>query len=64
MCIDCPLDLIQDMREYFESYRNERFSNCLTVARDITNDMALPASFSVKRHAVRKKQFDEIDSQE
>jgi hypothetical protein len=52
------------MREYFESYRNERFSNCLTVARDITNDMALPASFPVKRHAVRKKQFDEIDSQE
>jgi hypothetical protein len=39
MCIDSTLDLIQDMMEYFESYKNEGFSNCLTVARDIANDM-------------------------
>jgi hypothetical protein len=26
--------------------------------------MAIPASFSVKHHAMRKKQFDESDSQE
>jgi hypothetical protein len=63
-CIDYTLDLIQDMMKYFESYRNEGFSNCLTVARDIANDMDVPASFPVKRHATRKKQFEESDSQE
>jgi hypothetical protein len=55
MCINSTLDLIQDMMKYFESYRNEGFSNCLTVARDIANDMDVPASFPVKCHATRKK---------
>jgi hypothetical protein len=64
MCTDSTLDLIQDMKEYFESYKKEGFSNCLTIARDIVNDMIVPASFPVKCHAMRKKQFDEIDSQE
>jgi hypothetical protein len=64
MCIDSTLDLIHDIMEYFELYRNEGFSNCLTIARDIANDMVVPASFPIKGHATRKKQFDESDSKE
>src|SRR5438128_4211253 len=62
MCIDSTLDLIQGMMEYFEKYRNEGFSVCLNIAKDIANDMAVNASFPVKRKAVRKKQFDESSS--
>jgi hypothetical protein len=56
MCIDPTLDLIHNIMEYFESYRNEEFSNCLTIAIDIANDMVVPTPFPVKRHATRKKQ--------
>jgi hypothetical protein len=55
MCIDSILALIQGMMEYFETYRNEGFSNCLNIAKGIANDMALHASFQVKCHALRKK---------
>jgi hypothetical protein len=64
MCIDSTLDLIQGMMEYFETYRNEGFSNCLDIAKGIANDMGVHPSFQVKRHVVRKKQFDESNSQE
>jgi hypothetical protein len=64
MCIDSTLDLIQGMMEYFETYRNEGFSNCLDIAKGIANDMGVHPSFQVKRHVVRKKQFDENNSQE
>ncbi|ONM20766.1 General transcription factor 2-related zinc finger protein [Zea mays] len=59
MCIDSTLDLIQGMMEYFEKYRNEGFSVCLNIAKDIANDMGVNASFPVKRKVVRKKRFDE-----
>jgi hypothetical protein len=64
VCIDSTLYLIQGTMEYFETYRNEGFSNCLNIVKDIANDMVVHASFQVKSHAVRKKQFDESNSQE
>jgi hypothetical protein len=64
MCIDSTLVLIQGMMEYFETYRNEGFSNCLNIAKGITNDMVVHVSLQVKCHVVRKKQFDESNSQE
>jgi hypothetical protein len=64
MCIDTTLHLIQGMMEYFEKYRDEGFSDCLNIAKDIANNMAIHPSFQVKRHAVRKKQFDKSNSQE
>jgi len=64
MCVDSTLDLIQGMMEYFEKYRNDGFSECVNIAKGIANDMAVSASFPVKRQAVRKKQFDESNSHE
>jgi hypothetical protein len=64
MCIDSTLDLIQGMMEYFEKYRNEGFSVCLNIAKDIANDMGVNASFPVKRKVVRKKQFYESSCHE
>jgi hypothetical protein len=64
MCIDSALDLIKGMTEYFETYRIEGFSNSLNIAKAIAKDLAVDASFPVKRHIVRKKQFDESNSQE
>jgi hypothetical protein len=52
------------MMEYFETYRNEGFSNCLNIAKGIAKDMDVHASFQVKCRAIRKKQFDENNSQE
>jgi hypothetical protein len=46
------------MMEYFETYRNEEFSNCLNIA----NDMDTHASFQVKHHAVRKKNLMKVIS--
>jgi hypothetical protein len=55
MFIDSTLDLIQGMMEYFETYKNEEFSNCLNIAKGIANDMAIHASLQVNCHVVRKK---------
>jgi hypothetical protein len=63
MCIDSALDLIKGMTEYFETYRIEGFSNSLNIAKAIAKDLVVDASFPVKRHRVRKKQFDESNSQ-
>jgi hypothetical protein len=62
MCVDSILALIQGMMEYFETYRNEGFSNCLNIAKGIANDMDIYASFQVKRHAVRKKNLIKVIS--
>jgi hypothetical protein len=60
---DSALDLIKGMTEYFETYRIEGFSNSLNIAKAITKDLAVDTSFPGKRHPVRKKQFDESNSQ-
>ncbi|ONM03378.1 General transcription factor 2-related zinc finger protein [Zea mays] len=64
MCIDSALNQIQCMVQYFEAYRNEGFPSSLIISKGIADEMGLEASFSVKRRALRKKQFDESNDQE
>jgi hypothetical protein len=64
MCIDTTLQQIEDMRNYFGNYRNERFALSMVTAKDITSEMGVDPSFSVKRQAKRKKQFDEPEYNE
>ncbi|XP_042027263.1 zinc finger MYM-type protein 1-like [Salvia splendens] len=64
MCIDTTLQQIEDMRNYFNNYRNEGFASSMTIAKSIASEMGVEPSFSVKRKAQRKKHFDEIDTNE
>jgi len=50
--------------EYFDKYRNEGFASSLSIAKALASEMGIDPSFPVKRHATRKKQFDEIDYSE
>jgi hypothetical protein len=52
------------LKEALATYKNEGFSVCLNIAKDIANDMGVNASFPVKRKVVRKKQFDESSCHE
>ncbi|KAG6413837.1 hypothetical protein SASPL_126552 [Salvia splendens] len=64
MCIDTTLQQIEDMKNYFNNYRNEGFASSMTIAKSIASEMGVEPSFSVKRKAQRKKHFDEIDTNE
>ncbi|GJN08411.1 hypothetical protein PR202_ga26324 [Eleusine coracana subsp. coracana] len=52
------------MRNYFNNYRNEGFDTSVATAKSIATEIGVESLFPVKRKAQRKKQFDEIDSQE
>jgi hypothetical protein len=60
--IDITLQQIEDMRNYFNNYRNEGFASSVTIAKSIASQMGVDPSFLVKRKAQRKKHFDEIDN--
>jgi hypothetical protein len=62
--IDITLQQIEDMRNYFNNYRNEGFASSVTIAKSIASQMGVDPSFLVKRKAQRKKHFDEIDNNE
>jgi hypothetical protein len=62
--IDITLQQIEDMRNYFNNYRNEGFASSVTIAKSIASHMGVDPSFLVKRKAQRKKHFDEIDNNE
>ena len=64
MCIDSALKQIKGITKYFEKYRDEGFSSSLTIAKGIATEMGIEPLFPVKRHAKRKKQYDESDCQE
>ncbi len=49
---------------YFHKYRNEGFASSLIKAKDIASQLGVNASFPVKCHATRKRQFDAIVSDE
>lgn len=51
------------MVNYFENYRNEGFASSVsvTISSKNSNKMRVEPSFPVKRHALRKKQFDKTD---
>jgi hypothetical protein len=64
MCIDTTLQQIEDMRKYFNNYRDEGFSSSMTIAKSIASEIGVDASFPVKRKAQRKKHFDENEYSE
>jgi hypothetical protein len=64
MCIDTTLQQIEDMRNYFNNYRNEGFASSMTIAKSIASEMGVEPSFPVKGKSQRKKHFDEIDNNE
>jgi hypothetical protein len=52
------------MRTHIETYRNKGFDVALKTAKDIASGLGVEQSFRVKRHASRKKQFDETECEE
>jgi hypothetical protein len=61
MCIESVLQQIENMRNYFDNYRNEGFSSNMVIAKGIATKMGVDPSFPIKHKAVIKKQFDEMD---
>jgi hypothetical protein len=63
ICIGSTLRQIEGMVNYFENYRNEGFASSVsvTISSKNSNKMRVEPSFPVKRHALRKKQFDKTD---
>jgi hypothetical protein len=61
MCLDSTLEQIDGIMCYFDKYRDEGFASSMMVAKDIASVMSVEATFLVKRHALRKKHFDETD---
>ncbi|XP_066365315.1 uncharacterized protein [Miscanthus floridulus] len=55
---------IEGMVNYFQNYRNTGFADSVVAATEIALEMGVEASFPVKRHSVRKKQFDETECNE
>ncbi|AQK80302.1 General transcription factor 2-related zinc finger protein, partial [Zea mays] len=64
MCIDATLMRIEDTVNYFQNYRNNGFASSLIIAKEIASELGVEPSFPVKRHAKRKKQYDETDCEE
>ena len=64
MCIDSTLQHIEGMVNYFQNYRNNGFADNLVAATEIALEMGVEAFFPIKRRSVRKKQFDETNSNE
>ncbi|KAL5647814.1 hypothetical protein ACJX0J_042169, partial [Zea mays] len=64
MCLDATLKNIEGAMKFFEYYRNEGFASSLIIAREIASELGVEPSFPVKRHAKRKKQYDETEFEE
>lgn len=62
--IESTLQHIEGMINYFNTYRNEGFASSMIIAKEIASELGVEPSFPVKRRALRKKHFDEIDSNE
>jgi hypothetical protein len=64
MCVDATLMRIEDTVNYFQNYRNNGFAYSLIIAKEIASELGVEPSFLVKRHAKRKKRYDETDCEE
>jgi DhnA family fructose-bisphosphate aldolase class Ia len=64
MCVDATLMRIEDTVNYFQNYRNNGFASSLIISKEIAPELGVEPSFLVKRHAKRKKQYDETDCEE
>ena len=49
---------------YFEKYRDNEFDLAIIKANEIAENIGVEPEFPVKRHAYRKKHFDEIPNSE
>ena len=50
--------------DYFDTYRNDGFASSMVSAKEIASEMGVEPSFPIKRRALRKKHFDENNSEE
>lgn len=64
MCIGATMKQLESVMTFFEKYREEGFVSSMNVAKEIAFNMDIEPSFPIKRRVVRKKQFDENDSNE
>ena len=64
MCIDSAMRQIEGIMDYFETYRNNGFASSMVIAKEIASEMGVESSFPIKRRALRKKHFDENNSEE
>jgi len=63
MCIDSAMRQIKGIMDYFETYRNDGFASSMVIAKEIASEIGVEPSFPVKRRALRKKYFDENNSE-
>ncbi|KAJ9567830.1 hypothetical protein OSB04_003796 [Centaurea solstitialis] len=59
MCINATMEQFEGVMKYFEKYRIEGFASSMVTAKEIACEMNIDPTFLIKRHVVRKKQFDE-----
>jgi len=64
MCIESTMQQIQGIMDYFKTYRNDGYASSKVNATEIASEMGVKPSFPVKRRALRKKHFDENNSEE
>jgi len=64
MCIESTMQQIQGIMDYFKTYRNDGYASSKVNATEIASEMGVEPSFPVKRRALRKKHFDENNSEE
>ena len=57
MCIDTTIEQVKSMVSYFEKFREEGFTSCMNIAKNIALDMDVEAILPTKRHVIRKKTF-------
>ncbi|XP_066380913.1 uncharacterized protein [Miscanthus floridulus] len=55
---------IQGIMDYFKTYRNDGYASSKVNATEIASEMGVEPLFPVKRRALRKKHFDENNSEE
>ena len=64
MFIDYDMRQIEGIMDYFDTYRNDGFASSMVSAKEIASEMGFEPSFPVKHRALRKKHFDENNSEE
>ncbi|KAJ6826797.1 zinc finger MYM-type protein 1-like [Iris pallida] len=64
MSIDIVVSCLQGLVIFFENYRKNRFNSAMVEAKEMALKMKIEPIFSVKRHACKKRHFDEIGNTE
>ena len=64
MLIDTAIVKIKGLISYFKSYRDVGFAKAMDDARKLANEIGIEPTFPHRRVIRRKRQFDEINSEE